>query len=386
MSASYRDPNVIYRQPGVSYRGLGVADALVPTVDLERKDYVEIRTVTKYGVRLADLSASIIGDVEWKLNDVGVVTVDASTEDPTIFSVEPGHDEVQIVFTNAPRQDGTPEMWWGHFRGDDAEPGKMAFQLDEIQSMLQERIIETDALNRDDEFEQFDIAWDLINHAQTGDNMDLHITRAAVAGSGITRVRHYVRDQHSNIYDELKAFTNLQNGFDWWVNYDLTGQKVWTPAYPQRGVQWPRENLVFEWGLNIVGYKRRRDLRRLITRYWAGGGSDGAGNKLEQSYEDFTASELYGVRAKAGSDGAQESSAEWLLAQAMDKVNTLKKPLITLTLAVTEMPFRILGVIHVGDSVWVDIDDGAVDVHGYFRIIALKWLAGGGIDLTFQIV
>lgn len=380
MPNTYRDPDVAYRQPGMPYRGV---PELLPSIDLQRLDNTEIRIVDKYGAYIDSLPASLLSDVEWKLNDKGETTVDVSTADDTIDSIALGERELQVVFNDAPRADGTPEMWWGHFLGEDTEPGKAKFQLDEIQGMLEDRVIETSNLDRDAEFEQFDIAWDLITEAQFGPNMDLNITRAAVADSGINRVRHYIEDQHPIIYDELMAFTGLQNGFDWWLDYNLTGQKIWTPAYPARGVVWPLETVRFEWGLNLVGFKRRRDLRRLTTRYWSGGASGGDGTKLEQSYEDIAASVKYGVRARAGSDGVQESSLDWLLDQAKKRVNNFKQPLVTLSIAVYEDPFPVLGVVHPGDWVWVVIDEGSTYIREYFRVLSLKWLAGGGIDIEF---
>lgn len=234
--------------------------------------------------------------------------------------------------------------------------------------------------------EQFDIAWALITRAQNGPNMDLGITRATVPASGIARARHYYCDQLPIIYDELQAFTNLQNGFDWHLDYDITGEKLWTPSYPSRGVVWPKEQVRFEWGINVVGFKWKRTTRQLTTRYYQGGPQLPDGSRLIKSYEDVDASSKYGVRVRSGFDGAQDSTEDWLLDQAIARVNQYKKPLRTLSLAVYEDPWPVLGKVHVGDWLYVVVQDGyGTDIRGLFRLLSIKWLASGGLDLEFEV-
>lgn len=358
-------------------------------IQYQRQDNIEVLVVDQQGNKFEDISTSTLSDVEWKLNAAGSVSLVMSSRDPGAASVLLGERELQIIFWDALKADDTPEMWWGHSITEEQAPGLVGFQFEEIQTLLQDRVIEIGDdlfgnINYADE-EQINIAWRLISEAQTGPNMDLNIDRDGTKPpSGITRERHYIGDQYPIIYDELMAFPNLQNGFDWWINYDLAGgRRLWTPEYPKRGVVWPKETIKLEYGINLAGYNTKRDAKGITTRFHAGGPNDGAGTKLVQSYEDVAASVKYRARVRASNAGSQESSLEWLADQAANEVIRRKSPLVVASVVAIEDPYPLLGVVHPGDWVWVDIDDDYNQFHASMRILAMKWLASGGIAFAF---
>lgn len=384
----YRDPDVAYRQPGEPYEG---DLELVPGLDMDRLDHTQVRVVDKYGVVYGELSASQIGTVHWKLlgpndTDAGSTTLTMSSYDPTVPLVKTGEREVQVVFWDAIRPDtDEPVIWWGRAREDHRTPGTVEFELDDVAGWLQERLC---SVNKDygpvPLIEQLDIAWDLINFAQTGPNMDLNF-ESSYAPSGRHRERHYNGDQKSPIWDLLCNFIGIIDGFDWWFDYNLSGQRLWTPEYPSRGVV---TDLHFEWGHNIVGFDLKSTDKELITRYWAQGGDDGAGAKLEASFEDVAASAQFNVRERAGGEGSQESTLAGLAESAESKVMRNNDLARTFSISVWEgsnddsQPSQpILGRLWPGDWVLVVIEDGSTSINDTYRVSDISWLPTGGIDL-----
>lgn len=388
----YRDPNILYRQPGQVYRG---DPALVPGLDMDRLDNVQVRVVDKYGVVYGELPAAQLGVVHWKLigendTDAGGATIGVSSYDPFIKPLRTGEREVQIIFWDAIRPDtGEPLIWWGRATGETRTPGYVEFELTDCASWLQERVV---SVNKDygptPLIEQIDIAWDLITFAQTGPNMDLNIS-ASYSPSGRQRERHYTGDQKGIIWDYVCNFIGLIDGFDWWLDYNLSGDRLWVPEYPFRGVV---TDHFFEWGVNVVGYNLKSTDREIITRYWAQGGDDGEGNKLEASYENVDASVKFNVRERAGGEGSIESTPEGLADAAKAKVENHKDLARTFSVSVWEgsyddtPPQPILGRLFPGDFCHVQIEDGETDdVNGLYRLADMTWAPGQGLDLEFFI-
>lgn len=397
----YRDPDVLYRQPGQPYRG---EPAQIPGFDMDRLDNTQVLVVDKFGQPYGELPAAQLSTVRWKLigendTDAGSTAIGMSAYDPNTAQVRSGEREIQIIFWDAIRADtGEPLIWWGRAQDDHRVPGWVEFEITDVSSWLQERLV---SVNKDygptatnpsaPLIEQLDIAWDLITFAQTGPNMDLNFN-STYTPSGRQRERHYTGDQKSFVWDLLCNFIGLIDGFDWWFDYDLSGNRLWVPEYPFRGVV---TDFVFEWGHNIAGYDLKSTDKQVITRYWAQGGDDGDGHKMEVSYEDVDASFKFGVRERAGGEGSQESTEAGLLEAAQSKVGANKGLARTFSLAVWEgtadsstPPTSILGNLWPGDFAQIIIQDGDTDLKqitgtDLFRLKSMDWLPGGGIDLEF---
>jgi hypothetical protein len=96
---------------------------------------------------------------------------------------------------------------------------------------------------------------------------------------------------------------------------------------------------------------------------------------------------MVGVMTDSG-----QKDVDWLLAEAVKSINVLKVPPIGFNVTVKDLPgdpshnippVPIFGSVHTGDSVQVDIDDGANQVHGVFRIETFKYMGPSKYQLTF---
>lgn len=378
------------RQPGMLFSGLPTA---IPGLDADRVDNVQVLVVDKDATNYGELPASTLGSVTWKLRDPSSTTIDMSAYDVNAPLVQTGKREIRIIFWDVIRPDtDEPLVWWGRAAGKSGAPGKVQFALDDVSTWLKERVISVDKdYEAVDAWDQVSIGWDLINYAQTGANRDLNITNDGVPLSGRTRERHYKGDQKPIVYDQLNNFQGIIDGFEWWMDYDLSGRRIWKPEYPQRGVH---TGIKLEWGQNISGYSLKEDGATIITRYWAQGGNDPVTNlKIEREFEDVAASVEYGQRERAGSEGTNESTVEYLDDRAQFVVENNNKPKLVLSVAVWEgsigdetVPVPLLGRLWPGDWVIIVIDDGANQVPAIeLRVSSIKWLPAGGLDLEFEL-
>lgn len=376
MPISYRNPGVRYRDVGTNYRGTVASTPAVPGIDLDRLDYIRVYTVDQFGKRLGQLSSSVITKVSWALNDAGTCELYVSKYDPGLGRIGVLQNELQVVFTNT----NPHELWWGFPVGQELQSGQngsnhQTYTLEGLFSYFKYRIVEHGTLTYTSE-DQFDIAWNLIQTAQTGVNYDRNIG-ASYLPSGVTRSRSYARDQHSYIFDILQTFNadKLVNGFDQDIVVNETGQRLWTPYYPAKG-SWYQGYL--EWGKDIIDYDLKYDGRQMRTKLYCTGGSNGS-VKFEQSYENVAASNKYGALVGVVSDGS-EQDLSWLLAKAQQQVAVRSQAISQHQIIVTADK---LGKIHPGDSVWVRIDDGMNQCNAPFRVQVVTWLQNETIQLDF---
>ena len=384
MSQIYRDPAVRYRDGNVPYRGTPPS---IAGVDMERLDNIEVRIVGQDNTQYGQLPAATVENVSWDLYAPGAARVSLVSTDPSITELRPGERELQIIFNDCIRPDtGYPEMWWGIAAQEEDVPGTVTYDYESLEAWFGCRGIETASLEYSN-IEQFNIGAALVQLAQTGANMDLNIGTYAPVASGILRYRKYQRDQHPYILDLLNEFPKLRNGFEWEVYVDPTGLRQWRPYYPYRGTHQLDYRFEYPEG-NVVDYTRRRDFKGMRTRVYATGGSSGT-VKFEQSYEDLNASARWKVRFGVVSDGTQKDLA-WLQDMARQEVDLKKNPLADYTVIVRNRyfdangnPKNLLGSLHPGDWVWLNIIDGNTEIVGENRIAGINWTPDDMLEFSF---
>lgn len=358
-------------------------------IDLPRNDYIDIFIVDKTGTQYGQLPAAVLKSVSWSLTQYGLgqAELDLSAVDPQLLNTLLVRREIQIVFQNViDSQTGTPVVWWGVLGARSGKPGSASFIAYDIPAWFKVRIVETATLTYT-LVDQLDIAWNLITVAQTGTGYDLNII-SSYSASGHQRSRLYQRDQHKIIFDALTEFPTLNDGFDWNIVYDISaGHRTWTPYYPQKGSVLTTPQLAYPG--NIVDFSYNQpSFESLTTKAYATGAVVN-GVKFEQSYEDTTARGLFGSMVRVIADGSQ-ADVTWLLDKATKTVNVKKWEPLDLTLKVREIPAdvakgiaaqNILGVVHTGDTLTIDIDDNGNQIHIAQRIQSIKWLP----DYSFEL-
>lgn len=235
--------------------------------------------------------------------------------------------------------------------------------------------------------EQFQIAWNLLNYAQTGANMDLRIESANWVPSGVGRLRFWNWFDHTNVLDAIKEFTEIDNGFEYEIVLFPDGRREWTPYYPKKGSF--KANLVLEWGRNVVNFQYKKQGKSQGTKTYVTGASEGD-VRFEQNFEDVALSAQYRRRDRIVSDGQQKDVA-WLLDRAKEETALFGRPVVLPDLTVLDIPpsasqpgVKLDGVLETGDVVPVNVQHGAINMVGNYRITKISRIAPGKLKLTFN--
>jgi hypothetical protein len=354
---------------------------------VDRDDKVEIRLVDQYGTRLGDLSSAALGDVSKTRNDAGTADIAFNSADKKSSLVLLEETEVQIVDWSALHEDGSPEVWWGLVTGEERGPGYVRYALTEWFIILKDRLLHD---NKDYvDTDQFDIAWDLLEYAQTGIDMDLNIHADFIA-SEYHRERHWTGDQYAVIWDLLYDFAHIQNGFDIRWDYDLTGEKLWVPVYPQDG---DVSEVVLQWKYNVSGYTIGKS-GPIKNKFWSTGGFNvDTTSKLVGYAQDVASMGQYRARESSGALGVTESSQEWLDDAAAQEVASNKLPRSTLEIEAWEGSMNdeeqerppIYGKVRPGDWVKVIIDDGETQINDLFSLLTITRIDTNKRKLEFAL-
>lgn len=328
---------------------------------MTREGPLSVRVVNRQGGRITDLLNARVENMSWKLNDYGEARIIMPTSDESLKKVELVRTEIQIWHED-------DLAWWGvpwRIRGN-AESTEIG--CDGLLSYFERRYISYTSLNYED-IDQFDIAWNVLNHAQTGDYNQLHISAGAFGKSGVLRYRLYKREEHENIFDALKEWPDLDNGFDFDLRVFGSGRREVMLYHPRKGVV--RPNMVLEWGRNIANFTHSEDALELANHVYATGGQ--ANNvKFEENYLDVASAGVYGRMHAVVSEGSR-LDPNWLRARAVKAVARRKQPSIVPNITVKNDPVQIFKVLEVGDTVPVRIDHGRVQVDGNYRVVSITW-------------
>lgn len=344
----------------------------MPSPNYENDGPFRIWIVERNGAQVEEFSAAALDELAWVLNEPGHARIKFKTDDPRALALQLVKREIQV------RRDGGI-WWWGvpwRLAGDHKE---LSLECEGLLSYFYKRFITYTSLDYTS-LEQRVIAWNLLSHAQTGTDMGLNITAASFTGTTHVRSRRYDRELHQNIYDLLTEFPTLDNGFDYDIVYGPGGLREWTPYHPQKGTV--RNDLLLEWGSNIVAYTYSEDAMNIANEVYVTGGASGE-VRFEQNYTDTAFAAEYGIMQDIVADGQQQDIA-WLLDRAKQEVNERKRPLIIPEVTVINEPVDVLGQAQTGDVLPVRIHHGRTRVSGLYRIQSKTWMPGDRVKLAFS--
>lgn len=348
-----------------------------------------VQVVNRSGGQLSEFIGANVSEVVWKLNE------------PEQFSIE--IDPIRNASKTFALVKNEVQVWddddliaWGvpwRYSGDMT---KITIYCEGLGSYFRKRIID-DATLIYTSVEQRTIGWNLVQYAQsvaTQANRNLNINSAVFAGTTHIRSRQYDRADHAFIFDLLTEFTELEDGFDWAIISDATGQRLWTPFYPQRGSL--KKNMKLVWKADgtrrdMLKFSVEADGLGITTHAYVTGGSNG-GVKFEQNVENVPASVEYGVMQSVVSEGSQ-NDVTWLNDKATREVNLRKKPIFIPTCTVPRFIRSADGTVvrdylkdcSEGDTLPILIDAGIIQADISERIKTKTWRpATDEIELTFN--
>lgn len=343
----------------------------------------------RLGVPYGELTQASLDSVTWDLLGDGALKLSIDPITRNADKVILNATEVQLWMEDSLE-------WWGVPRKCSGDLRRLTFDCEELFSYFHYRFVLDEDLSYTD-LEQFAIGRNLVNYAQSGiqgTNPNLHISIAGYTNSGVTRSRDYISDRKHNIFDALKEFTTLDDGYEQSIEVYGDGRREWTPWYPQKGTD--RTDIVLEYGHNIVGGNYSEDGTKMATKIDATGGTTPndpfnvllGREKQRYTYEDVAASTTSGVHIAVLPSGSR-SDLPWLQARATGQVNARKAPVVIPTVICRQggkYP-QLVGNVKTGDLVRCRIDRGRIQVNGTYRIKTMGWQPKGNlVPITFTSV
>ena len=228
-----------------------------------------------------------------------------------------------------------------------------------------------------------DIAWDVIDTAQTGTNADLGIDQGSLA---VSRDADRTIDDFKTVKDVIEGLSNLRvaDGID----FDIDENKQFSTYYPQKGAI--LEDVVFEWGVNIVSFQEVQDSTDMANQVIVLG--EGQGSEMLTATRDSSIADIqstYKIRQKTIShkDVSIQATLEEHGDKELEKKQTQQQILTFKTKGNLAPEY---GAYKIGDQVRVKIDHGIVQIDSYYRIVGIKVKIGDGdteeIDFTLNSV
>jgi len=319
-----------------------------------------------------ELPGVTVESVEWELNKEGGATLSVDPLHPDAELILLNEIEIQIWFDDHIRHYVVP-------RGVGGNTGRVTYGCEGVLSWLQYAFL-TENINTFN-VEQFNLAVNLVEWAQTQTNGNRYIDIGAFAGSGVFRSRPTLGDDFPNIYDLLQEFPAIEEGFDFDVKLLDDGRREFWCYYPAKGTFKPQYSLEFDqrgrkfvkgiesW--KIDGFSMATDVYNTGGTITDTSTDPDTQFKVVGHYEDVTAdgSPKYGRMTKVMSNG-QIIDLGWLNDRSQAEEAQRGQPITTADLAVSE---DLLGLVDTGDTVPVNVDYGVMRMKGIFRIMSIKW-------------
>lgn len=364
-----------------------VSGALSLATHVPPQTEVEVRLVDRYGTLITYLPSASVDNATWELCAEGDASITVDAFGIGVSKIELWDTEVQIWWNGVLRWWGVPWSCGGNARGG------LSFQCKGVISLLYKRFIDRMSLIYGDAsvptlVEQFSIGQALVDYAQNESvqgHRDLNIDAAAYAPSGVGRTAQYKLSEHKNILDLLKEFPTMYNGFEWDVDILGSGQRLWHPYYPKKGQLRTEFTMQFDEGgsRNMVGFEYSEDFFGGTTDAMTTGGSV-SGIKIEDRYEDLTASADHGVMQNVISVGSTLDHGT-LVDRARKEVEINKNPVIMAGIkSARTTDIDMFGNVTTGDWIPIRIDYGRMQVNAKERIQVIKWNSDDTLDLTFS--
>jgi len=248
-----------------------------------------------YEFRIANLAGTVLDTIparnptwSYTLNEAGAASLFIPLNDAKAVRslIDVGLRELHVM------RDGV-RVWAGYLWLAQAQASDNTLRLgfEGFFSMLFRRHV--DATLKYVNVDQFDIAWNLIAHAQGKTNGYMGFTRFSAAASGKTRDRTYPFWERTNIGEELIALSEVGQGFD----FEITPTKEWKTYYPSKGATLTAD---YELGNNVATMYLEEDAGELINSYSAIGAGDGKNTCIAVAL-DSTSAAAYGLREASGS-------------------------------------------------------------------------------------
>lgn len=270
-------------------------------------------------------------------------------------------------------------VWWGVPWRASGDFTSVTIDCEGILSLLTKRFVDRASLLYTS-IDQLSIGWGLVSYAQNESvqaHRDLNISSAVFAPSGVPRSREYSRENHPMILDLLAEFPTLDNGFDFSIEYDETGNRWWTPYYPRRGSLKSNMKIFLDVDNNsgVRNFTYSEDAMSTATDVYVTGGANGD-VKFEGHWWDDAAAAEWGVQQAVISDGNQ-LDATWLLDRAKKEVEDRKRTIVQPVIATTKVPRDYFSKVQVGDWLPVYVDYGFYQIEDQYRVGSKSWSPEG---------
>lgn len=240
------------------------------------------------------------------------------------------------------------------------ETGTIRCTCEGWSSMLYHRLIDVDKTYND--FEQFDLAWDLIDFTQAKTGGNIGITRGAQADTGVLRTikyRYWERRVIGEVIDELAA---MNGGFD----YEITPTKVFNMYYPRKGSLLAN---TFELDVNVHNIYQLRNAREVASEVHGIGGGDEKATCIAV-VSDATALATYKLRQSAH-DFGDIKHYNTMVRKTERYLSLHKRSTIQPQLGLIVSPPAV-GTFGVGDRAPVVANAGYFAINATYRIIAYE--------------
>jgi hypothetical protein len=227
--------------------------------------------------------------------------------------------------------------------------------------------------------EQFDMAWNLINHIQNdGANADMGITRSgSETPSGISRKRIWCCYEGTALSDALEELAFDYQGFD----FEITPAKVWKVYYPTKGGT-SGTSLTTGSGVadtsNIYTMTYSEDASGLTTRAYVVPDTDYCND-----IADFASSNIatYGLMQASMNAATKVKQSDERTTEAKEYVHQWRTPRWQLSVQTDVLPFG--GNYGTGDTVSVTSNAGyATWAARAFRVLAWQVDVAEGVELA----
>jgi hypothetical protein len=258
-------------------------------------------TLVKSGLAFEALTA------RWSLNAPGSLEVDFNVY-ADLGGAALGQNELQL------KRAGTC-VWAGPWLGSDvdARAKDLKVTAEGLWIWFRSRVVTSDLVYSG--VEQHTIGWNLLNHTQGQTFGSLGITNGTANGTAHNRNRFYCAAARPNIGDEVEAFTELDDGFDFEIDPATRAFNTWAPQRKAAS------------GITLDGTKVDRltyteDVRGQLT-FVTGIGSDDCGPVIAEA-SDTGLANTYGRKHASVEPDLDESSE--VAAVAREELRAAKQP------------------------------------------------------------
>ncbi len=221
------------------------------------------------------------------------------------------------------------------------------------------------------------IAWTIIDESQSQTDGNFGITQGTIQTSK-NRDRTY---EYKNIKDAIEDLSSLKikDGFD----FEIGADKKFSVFYPRKGRG--RNDIVFEWGVNIKSFSEILDATDMANRVIVLGEGQGTEMKTSTRNADVSIQSAYKIREKLLMFKDVKETAT--LDDHGDKELSLRQTqqqIIGLTTKGNLEPS--FGSYTIGDSVRVKIRYGFLDIDQLFRIYGIKVTISDEDDENIELI